>query len=83
MANSTLDSVLEMVAPEIKEALSARLGESQLTIQAGLKTATAVTLTAIASKANGTNFLSQFLNLVGAATHQPIWRALIRSRRSA
>jgi len=70
MANSMMDSILGLITPEMKQAISSRLGESPQAVQAGLGTATAATLGGLVSKVGDTNFLGQILGLLGGGTGQ-------------
>lgn len=70
MANSMMDSILAMVTPEMKQAISSRLGESTQAVQGGLGTATAATLGGLAAKAGDSTFLSQIMNLATTANSQ-------------
>jgi OOP family OmpA-OmpF porin len=72
MANSSFDSVKEMVTPEMKQTLATRLSESPQTIDTALNTAIAAVLSAIATRAGDTTFLNQFSNFVGNAGNQNI-----------
>ncbi|MGB2628002.1 MAG: OmpA family protein [Candidatus Acidiferrum sp.] len=76
MANSMLDGILAMVTPEMKQALAARLGVSQQSLDTGLGTATAATLGGLASKVGDTNFLSQIVNMVSGSSGQNILGSL-------
>lgn len=66
MAASMMESILEYVTPEIKQALATRLGASQQTVTTGMGTATAALLGGLASKAGDSNFLSQILSMVSS-----------------
>ena len=70
MANSMMDSILAMVTPEMKQAISSRLGESTQAVQGGLGTATAATLGGLAAKAGDSSFLTQIMNLATTANSQ-------------
>ncbi len=76
MANSILDGVLALVTPEMKQGLTARLGESSQGIETGLGTAAAATLSGLASKVGDTNFLSQIINMVSGSSGQNILGSL-------
>jgi outer membrane protein OmpA-like peptidoglycan-associated protein len=71
-----MDSILGMVTPEMKQALSSRLGESPQAVQGGLTTATAATLSGLANKANDTSFLGQITGLLGGGTGQSLLSSL-------
>ena len=70
MANSMMDSILAMVTPEMKQAISSRLGESTQAVQGGLGTATAAALGGLAAKAGDSSFLTQIMNLATTANSQ-------------
>lgn len=72
MANSMLESILDLVSPEMKQSIASRLGESPQAVQSGLGTATAATLGALASKAGDSSFLSQIMNLISGTSGQNI-----------
>jgi OmpA-OmpF porin, OOP family len=76
MASPMMDAILGMVTPEIKQALSARLGDSPQAVQGGLTTATAATLGGLASRAGDSGFLNQVLGLVGSGNTQNILGSL-------
>jgi len=76
VANSMLDGILAMVTPEMKQALAARLGESPQSVETGLGTAAAATLSGLASKVGDTNFLSQIVNMVSGSSGQNILGSL-------
>lgn len=72
MATSMFDSILEMVTPEMKQALASRLGESQQAVTSGLGTSVAATLAALVNKAGDGNFMSQFMSLLSGSAGQNI-----------
>src|SRR5215469_11310812 len=76
MANSMMDSILGMVTPEMKQALTSRLGESSTGVQSGLSAATASTLSGLAEKAGDSGFLGQITGLLGGGTGQNILASL-------
>jgi len=76
MASSTMDSILAMVTPEMKQSLAARLGESPQATQSGLGAATAATLEGLANKASDTGFLSQIVGMLGGGTGQNLLSSL-------
>jgi OmpA-OmpF porin, OOP family len=76
MANSMIDSILEMVTPEMKEALASKFGASPQAVTTGLGTATAATLGALATKAGDTGLLNQIVGLVSGSSGQSILGSL-------
>ena len=76
MASSLMDSILGMVTPEMKQALTTRFGESPQSVQSGLGAATAATLDGLASKSSDSGFLGQVLGLLGGGTGQNLLSSL-------
>jgi outer membrane protein OmpA-like peptidoglycan-associated protein len=72
MANSISTSIQEMITPNMKQALAARMGESPQTVKTGLNTGISAILSAIASQAGDNNFVNQLMNFVRGATEQNI-----------
>jgi uncharacterized protein DUF937 len=64
MTRSLMDSILEMVTPDMKHALASRLGESLEGVQSGLGAATAATLSGLDRKAADSEFVGQILGLL-------------------
>jgi outer membrane protein OmpA-like peptidoglycan-associated protein len=71
-----MDSVLTLVTPEMKQALSTRFGESAPAVQSGLGAATAATLDGLASKSSDSGFLGQVIGLLGGGTGQNLLSSL-------
>jgi outer membrane protein OmpA-like peptidoglycan-associated protein len=71
-----MDSILGMVTPEMKQALASRLGESPQAVQGGLGTATAATLSGLATKASDSGFLNEITGLLGGTTGQSLLGSL-------
>jgi OmpA-OmpF porin, OOP family len=72
MASSIMDSVLGMVSPEMKQALTARLGESPESVHTGLAAASAAILDGLASRTRDSAFPGQVLKCVSAAAGQNV-----------
>jgi outer membrane protein OmpA-like peptidoglycan-associated protein len=71
-----MDSILAMVTPEMKQALTTRLGEPPQAVQSGLGATTAATLEGLASKANDSGFLGQVIGMLGGGTGQNLLSSL-------
>jgi outer membrane protein OmpA-like peptidoglycan-associated protein len=71
-----LDSILGLVTPEMKQALSTRFGEPPSTIQNGLGIATGATLGSLASKASDLGFMDKIVQMAGSAGSQNLLGAL-------
>jgi len=76
MASSMMDSILEMVTPDMKQAIALRLGESSQAVTGGLAAATAATLGGLASKAGDSGLLGQIIGLVSGGDGQNILSSL-------
>ena len=76
MANSIMDSILGMVTPEMKQALTGRFGESPQAVQSGLGASTAATLDGLASKSSDSGYLGQVLGLLGGGVGQNLLSSL-------
>jgi outer membrane protein OmpA-like peptidoglycan-associated protein len=76
MASSMLESILDMVTPEMQQALATRLGESTTSVQNGLSSATATLLGGIAHNAGDANFIDQMMQLASRANSQNLFGGL-------
>ena len=76
MANSIMDSILGMVTPEMKQALTGRFGESPQAVQSGLGASTAATLDGLASTSSDSGYLGQVLGLLGGGVGQNLLSSL-------
>jgi len=66
------ESILSMVTPEMQQSLAARLDELPQSVQSGLGTATAATLTGLAHKAGDSAFIDQLMQLASQASNQNV-----------
>jgi OmpA-OmpF porin, OOP family len=64
MAGSIVDSVMNMLGPQLAGPIASRLGESTDTVQRGLQGGAAAMLAGIAAKADQPGFLSQIFGLI-------------------
>jgi len=64
MAGSIVDSLMNMLGPQLAGPIASRLGESTDTVQRGLQSGAAAMLAGIAAKADQPGFLSQIFGLI-------------------
>jgi outer membrane protein OmpA-like peptidoglycan-associated protein len=70
MANSMLESILDMFTPDMQQNLASRLGEPTTGVQSGVGAATATTLNGLADRAGDSGFLGQITGLLGGGVGQ-------------
>jgi outer membrane protein OmpA-like peptidoglycan-associated protein len=71
-----MESILGMVTPEMKQALTARLDASPQALQTGLGASTAATLSGLADKVGDSGFLGQIISLLGGGAGQNMTASL-------
>jgi OmpA-OmpF porin, OOP family len=76
MANSIVDSIMNLVTPQVANSLAARLGGSATAVQSGLGASVATMLGAMANRAGDSGFMSQLFHLVSGSNTQSILNTL-------
>jgi OmpA-OmpF porin, OOP family len=71
MAGSILDSIMNMLGPEVVGPVASQLGESPDTVQRGLQTGSAAILAGLASKVGQPGFLGQIFGLITNPANTP------------
>ena len=76
MANSMVESIMNLVTPQLASSLASKLGASPTAVQSGLGTGIAALLGGLASRAGDSGFMSQIFNMVSGSNSQNILSSL-------